>query len=74
MKAKIKMLDGLALGLSKEQAMANVQQAASEGGIITNIIATLFNDYCWVDIELMDQEGIREMVKPDQPRDSLKDL
>ena len=74
MKAKIKMLDGLALGLSKQQAMANVQQAMDEGGIITNIVATLFQDYTWIDIELMDQEGIQEMVKPVQARDSLKDL
>ena len=74
MKAKIKMLDGLALGLSKQQAMANVQQAMEEGGIITNIVSTLFQDYTWIDIELMDQEGIHEMVKPDQARDNLKDL
>ena len=68
------MLDTLGLGQTKQQVMQTMQQAKAEGGIITNIVAMLIDDYCTININLIDQEGIRELLKPDKPRDTTDDL
>ena len=71
--AKVKLLDVLGLGQTKAQVHNIMNQAKAEGGLITNIVAMLMDDYIKLKITLMDQEGIREIQKGDI-RDTMSDI
>ena len=71
--AKVKLLDVLGLGQTKAQVHHIMNQAKAEGGLITNIVAMLMDDYINLKITLMDQEGIREIQKGDI-RDTMSEV
>ena len=61
--AKVKLLDVLGLGQTKADVQRVMNQAKAEGGLLTNVVAMLMDDYIKLNITLMDQEGIREIQK-----------
>ena len=63
---KIKVLDALGLGQTRQEVEARLQQTRNEGGIIANIVAELLKGDATVNIALLDQEGIREFKSSDQ--------
>ena len=73
-KTKMKLLDGLGLGQTKQQVINQVQAAKNEGGLLANIAALLLEDYVNVHVELKDQEGIRDLEKAPTERDTTDDL
>lgn len=73
-KARIKILDGLGLGQSKANVTSIIRRAQAEGGIAANIFALLIQDYVNVEVELKDQEGIRDLQKAAQQRNTTDNL
>ena len=42
--------------------IATLNQAQRSGGILTNVMALIMQDYSWVSIILKDQGGIEDLV------------
>ena len=61
--ARTKILDGLGLHWSKANVTSIIRRTQAEGGIAANIFALLIQDYVNVEVELKDQEGIRDLQK-----------
>ena len=72
-KTKVKILDALGLGQSKQQVKATIEQAQRTGGIVTNLMLALINDFVWVNVVLREQAGIEELVNQGA-RDSTDNL
>ena len=74
MSAEVKILDALGLGQTKQQVLQMIKTAKSEGGLVTNITATLLQNTSIVNIALIDQEGIRDLMKEESARETTKDF
>ena len=71
---KLRIDDALGLGQSKAQVKQLIENSKQTGMLIEQITAVILTELVDVNIELIDQEGIRNLLNDDEARDTTDNL